>query len=261
MHRLSGLFLVLGCFAFGGWVSAQEAVEGVIVDRVAVTSARDLGVQVDNGDTLFTTYRVYIDLAPEFKMQAVFGNEQHPLILGATGMTYNTPVRGVATGNFIDPRKLLNDNLIRDSFITIAAVSNWYCGIPLERDIDGNQVCDGLPRETSSWCALEKDGLAEFKPIDVELVFVEFEGLGKESGSFSLYSTNGAWASRMGATGADEENTVLVAQITTNGELYFSLNLQLAHQEGGTVQHVATNAKPNQYLTPALNYNMHLFPN
>jgi len=261
MQRFIGLLLVVGFFGFAGWASAQEAVQGVLVDRVATASARELGVQVENGDTVFTTYRIFIDLAPEFKMQAVFGNEVHPLILGATGITYNTPVRGVATGNFVDPRKLLTDNLIRDSFITIGAVSNWYCGIPVNRDTDGNQVCDGLPRETASWCELEHDGLAEFKPIDVELVFVEIEGLGKESGHFSLYSTNGAWASRIGAAGADDENIVMVAQITTNGELYFSLNLQLAHQEGGTLQHVATNAKPNQYLTPALNYNMHLFPN
>ena len=70
-----------------------------------------------------------------------------------------------------------------------------------------------------------------------------------------VFSTvNGSWASMNGSVGPTPANTVLIAQITTDGIFSFELNIQIGTPEGGVEQYVAKNAVGKEIQLPSLIY-------
>jgi hypothetical protein len=51
-----------------------------------------------------------------------------------------------------------------------------------------------------------------------------------------IESNNSAWGVLGGVQGATEENMVLIAQLTTDGELRYALNVQVRTPDGETVR-------------------------
>ncbi len=70
----------------------------------------------------------------------------------------------------------------------------------------------------------------------------------------SVIITDGAWAVLGGTSGPDIENRVLVAQISTTGELSFELNVRLGAPDGSSETYVAANATGTDILFDALSY-------
>jgi hypothetical protein len=264
ISRLTFCFILL-IASFG--LQAQGALEDVIVEPWYTTTAGELGIENVPDTTTFTSYRIYIDLAEDYVLQAIFGNRTHALHLGSTGTVYNCATNGVNTGNYIDPRRMTRDNLILDSFITMKSVSNWHYAVPLEDDHDGSVLCDAEKSDTDHsgtmaerFCKLEKDGLLKGEPIPVEVILMDLYGWKDSTDSARISTNNGAWAVRQGVVGPTEKNRVLVAQITTDGDIFFEFNLQVNVPSGGPEQYVARDASGNEELFEKLRYNSHLIP-
>ena len=70
----------------------------------------------------------------------------------------------------------------------------------------------------------------------------------------TLLTTDGAWALLGGTKGATPENMVLIAQISTTGELSFQLNLQMAARDGSVEKYVHCTPLNGEFLEPSLSF-------
>lgn len=198
-------------------------------------------------DTL-TTYRIYVDLAPEHTLQMVFGSDKHPLRIESTEELFNDTLNGSKYGDRIDADRLDEGYTALDSWVTINAASDAHAGVPLDRDTDGSVLRSKRYRKSP---LARTDGLV---PADVKQV-VDFKMqpgyLGNIRGT-TILCVDCAWSVLGGTKGVTEGNLVLIAQITTSGKLSYELNLQVGKPGGGFIRYVAGDPQEGEIHHPSL---------
>ena len=223
------------------------ALENVIVEKYYVADSTDYadttGGILPKGSI---TYRIYIDMKPGYRLQAVFGTKNHELFIKTTSVFFNNTYCHAMTGFNIHPKEINDNTVALDSYITMGAASRLHTGILKSDDKDGSI----LKRASLS----KQDGLTvgitpTFKSFKLDLNFF------KDKKDASIFYTNdGAWAALEGVVGPTDDNRVLIAQLTTNGKLSFELNIQIGTPTKGTVQFVARNAKNSVIQFNGLTY-------
>jgi hypothetical protein len=192
------------------------------------------------------TYRIYVDMAEGYKLQAVFGNNEHPMFIETSTYFYNDTTWGEKTGEFIH-KIIMNQNAMSyDSWLSMGAGAARYYGVLRSEDADGSVL-------TGKYMA-DHDGLIEGEPPTVVLYGLDLNEFYKSTEYSYFYSNNGAWANLGGVEGPTPENRVLIAQITTNGDLSFKFNLQLDNSDCGVIQYVAENPSEEQRLCEGLKW-------
>ena len=240
-------------FVTGLWLPVwAQGIEDVLVETYAVTPG-------EKGAPDLTTYRIFLDLAPGHRLQMIYGDEKHQLLLGSDAAFVNDTVGGAKFADDVDGEQLNQGHEALDSWLTIGRASSRHVGVPRTLDPDGSVLtCPPYvggstlkaadPR--ASLCIA--DGLV---PDTVRNDIVDFQfasGYLHRLRGDLLESTDGAWAALGGYMGATPENLVLVAQITTPGRLYFRLNAQVANAEGVPVKYVWSVAEGTEVLCPQL---------
>lgn len=248
---------------------AQGGLEGIFVEEYYTVDQEDCEVfKTDvNLEPGSKTYRIYVDLLPGYYLQAVYGAPGHPLFFKSTGLFYNHPESGTTHPNILPERALADGVTLLDSWISIGAAGENHFGIP--------RYIASIPTDSTLKIAenfinhkgkkeklqlKEANGMVRsyhlpyptFFQIDSCLKY-----LGSATLSDSLVVHNGAWASLgRGAVGADSTGTnmVLIAQLTTNGDLSFELNIQVGDEFGNSTKYVARNAGYKEIEHPALVY-------
>lgn len=239
---LIGLFtLVTPC----AWAQIEE----VIVEKYYVSDANDV-TDTDGGGVLpegSVTYRIYVDLADDAKLQSIYGDENHPLKFSTTTKFYNQLDRGEIYGWEVRTNKLDENTLALDSWISINYASDESYGVLKEEDTDGSIVGgeenDGGSEGIAGGLLVNEDADAGIPLTAADgLLFTEnlsdyttigFDGIGFESNIFSVdtmsvFESDIATISTSGGVvGPNPENRILLAQLTTDGELSFELNLEV----------------------------------
>jgi len=212
-----------------------SALEGVIIEKYYEATKED--TQDTSGGVLpegSVTYRIYIDMKPGYHLQAVYGVPKHEMFLKTTTKFFNNTNGGGQSGDQIFDRKLNDNTVALDSWVTIGVASRTRFGILKTEDNDSSI----LKRKT-----LDKaDGYISGGQIQKLLYYgfdLSFFSNAKNASYF--HSDNGSWATVGGGKGKTKENRVLIAQLTTNGKLSFELNVQIGTPTGATVQYVAKN--------------------
>lgn len=216
-----------------------SGLQGVIVERYYIADAND-AADTDGGTGLVagaTTYRVFVDLKPGYKLITVGGFENHPITMGTTTSFFNNDDRGGSWGNDINDIHLDKNTVGIDSWLSFGAASDAHWGVLKSEDPDGNAGVlfpndggsTGTPLLANEAAGMglplnEADGLwAPSAPPSINAV-----GAGPdlfESGGANTYSSaNYAWAVLGGITGPDTNNRILVGQFTTDGTLSLCLN-------------------------------------
>lgn len=203
--------------------------------------------QVIDGDSL-TTYRIYADLAPGHTLQMVFGSEQHPMRIETTASFFNDTVNGERYADRVNAAMLHEGWAALDSWLTVGAASSAHLGVPLHLDADGSLLRSKPYKKTA---LAEHDGLmsANVKPV------VDFRmnpGYLRNVKGPLLLCMDCAWSVLGGTLGPTPENLVLLAQITTSGELSYELNLQIGLPGGGFVRYVAKDPTADEIAHPDL---------
>jgi hypothetical protein len=99
----------------------------------------------------------------------------------------------------------------------------------------------------------DADGLMEGGVPPIMVFGANFEEFGNTLEASVLSTTNGAWAVLKGLQGPyPEKNYILIAQVTTDGDLSFKLNLQLKGPDGETEYYVAENPDESEFTHPSL---------
>jgi hypothetical protein len=216
--------------------SDGAALENIIVEQYYVATEKDY--KVNEGGTLAkgsVTYRIYVDLKPGYVLQAVFGSDKHPLKIETSTEFFNNTSYGATKGDFIDDKKLNENTVALDSWLTLGAATRSHNGILRTEDQDGSIIKKPGLKNADGLFESEIKSAISFGTIN----FDSFYGKKKVS---SVSSTNGSWAVYGGVKGPTEENKILIAQLTTDGKLSFDLNIQIGKpNNGGPIQFVAHN--------------------
>jgi hypothetical protein len=280
--------IVLGLSLFAATLAyAQNGLEKIIVEKYYVTNAAD-STEADQEAADFslpvtknvlpvgsTTYRVYADMLPGYKLLSIYADapHAHKLIFRTTTSFYNHP-EGDNTPATTTKAKITNSLRAIDSYFTLGSVCTTTYGI-LKKDDDGqmntitvatnpagvllnNTPEIGVPLTTqdgmiTGGATIVKPALGGFtNELDpfgdgtiVGDTMVFLDG--------SIYTTAGA----VGPVPAD--NRVLIAQLTTKGKLTFHLNVLVQAPDGKGEFYVSSNPQqdvPNQHeiYIPSLNY-------
>lgn len=262
----AGFILQAGCNLL---MAQTGGLEGVIVEKYYVSSASDT-ILADSNAYLppgSVTYRIYADLKPVYRIQAVFGIEQHELRIQTSTRFYNCKSSDGRAANDIQPANLTKTMGMLDSWVSMGAAALDYQGVmKTEDDTSANLVMQhvhGILRNNDPAAGIplsERDGMrflryqpaTQFYHFDNDLHVFEYAW--NDSVTGLLRTTDGAWASYGGAVGPQPDNRVLIAQFTTDGVLSFELNIQIATPDGGIEKYVARNPDSEMQTLPSLIY-------
>ena len=277
-------FLISLCY-----LPSFAQIEKVNIERYYITDANDatdtLGGHLEAGAV---TYRIFVDLLPGSKIISIYGDANHPLVFSGDQPFFNHREEGISFGKDLNKNRYGIGTVALDSYITLGQCSRSfsqaaYFGVPKEKDHDGSivggvnndggslEIPGGLLTNDDSQIGLPlptADGLAVNNQLPdswIEIGFIDLLSnedttiFGSATPKSNCYLTN-AILKNSGVTGVSaEENEVLVAQLTTKGEIKFEINLEVEIKEGDivrTVKYVARNEAlgQNEIFEPLLNF-------
>src|SRR6056297_2677974 len=109
-------FYLLLAFLLTFLMVSSQGLEDVIVETYYISDAND--ATDTEGGTLpvgTTTYRIYLDLAPNTKVETVYGSPNHELRIETTTLFFNNEDRGEKSGNLIGDNRLDDNTVALDS--------------------------------------------------------------------------------------------------------------------------------------------------
>lgn len=251
---------------------AQHDIENVMVETYYISDASDATDTIGGSLAVGSrTYRVFLDLAAGSKLRAIYGDAGHPLIITSTAPFFNNRDRGKTFGHQVNNNALDENTVALDSWLSMGGASNTRFGIPKPGDTDGSIVGgannDGGSAAISGGLLVnadadagapltEADGLLPGTTSPLPPNFV-VQGLSPDSllkdstagSSFISHDTRIACSSP-GMVGATDANTLLIAQLTTTGELTFQLNVEVEQMDGTVIRYVALDTLLDQGETP-----------
>jgi hypothetical protein len=261
---ISGLCLVLIC----AFAQAQNGLQRIIVEKYYVSNAADSVGANGFGDPLpvgSVTYRIYADMLPGYKFQAVYGVAAHNLLINTTTSFYNNTDRGHEIPSYSKANCAVHTTML-DSWFSVGAACSGSYGIPKSEDnvasgganvVNGNGIL--LNNDASAGLPLTaQDGIYTTATPPEAVTFVGFTAAqiaafdaGPSTSSFS--SNNASWAALSGAFGPTaDSNKVLIGQFTTKGIFHFELNLQIGTPGGGVQNFVASAPGAGEITIPSL---------
>ncbi|HEY0976500.1 MAG TPA: T9SS type A sorting domain-containing protein [Flavobacteriales bacterium] len=247
---------------------AQNDIENVIVETYYISGANDATDTIGGGLAQGSrTYRVHIDLAAGASLRALYGNSDHPLRITSTAPFFNHLDRGRTYGHEINNGALDEGTTALDSWLSLGAASNQRYGIPKADDTDGSIIGgannDGGSAEIAGGLLVEND------PAIIHAL-TERDGLTGLNGGVALppnFNVTGddpvtvfrdstlhpeflstdvrIGCSTPGVHGPTADNIILVAQLTTIGELSFELNIEVQRADGTLLRYVASDSVLN----------------
>ena len=282
-------FLITLFFACFTCYNASAQFEKVIVEKYYVSDSNDFtdtsGGIVPIGST---TYRIYIDLAPGSILKKIYGDPNHPFEITSTEVFFNNILDGKSFGKDLTKVSLSENTVALDSWLTLGQVpkkqgTKTYYGILKNQDDDGSfigginndggssliatgllinndpscgiplTVVDGIDTMTVTPNSWSDAGVVDFTSGNDSTIFGSLVPK-KEfiSTAFTL--------SNSGVTGVNlDSNQIIIAQLTTKGDLSFKINLELEKLVNGVptlVKYVAkdTLLVAGEIFSPLLSY-------
>jgi len=288
MKKAALFCLLLFCILFYS-TSLFSQVENVIVEKYYVSDANDFtdtsGGIVPIGST---TYRIYIDLAPGSILKKIYGDANHPFEIKSTEVFFNNTLDGQTYAKEFLKVRYTENTIALDSWLTLGQVAKkqgtkTYYGILKNQDDDGSfvggvnndggsaliatgllvnndpscgiplTIADGIDTMTVTPSNWFETGVIDFTTGNDSTIFGPLVPK-KEfiSAAFTL--------SNSGVTGVNlDSNQIIIAQLTTKGDLSFKINLELEQLINGVptiVKYVAkdTLLVNGEIFNPYLSY-------
>jgi hypothetical protein len=269
--------LLLGAFVLP--VSLRAQITNVIVEKYYVSDANDATDTIDGPARALpegsATYRVYIQLQPGSKLRKIYGDTSvtyHPLIISSTQEFYNNVDRTQAYFGYLINKSWFSSNplLALDSWLTLGQTTTTSAGILKTQDSDG---CVAQILNNGGGTASIPGGLLKNADPDAGIPLYSADGLVPNTAPSGQWSDNGfiGYDSLLGnvdttvfgpvkkgseffgkyvelqrspgITATADSNKILVAQLTTKGELSFQFNVIVEVPDGASydiINYVAT---------------------
>jgi hypothetical protein len=262
--------LSISFLALTGYFSkatAQAGLEGIVVEKFYISNAAD-SIDAANNSAVYplyvgsTTYRVYANLLPGYKVKTIYGSVEHPLEVGTTSAFYNDPNYGFSTYQGTSLNNTKKNTTLIDSYFTLGGVGAGLVGVLKTEDTDGSiGNLQGILANSDPQMGLpitganSADGLmpGTGNMLNVLGVTNELDIFDQTVGS-TFFGTNTALNVLAGVQGVTPSNHVLLGQFTTNGDFSFKLNLQISSPAGTSQLFVADAPTGNELLDSTLTY-------
>jgi hypothetical protein len=275
-----------------GLIAAYDAssqLERLIVEKYYITDTNDatdtFGGGVQEG---LVTYRIYADLVPGTRIISLYGEPLHPFIIASTDTFFNHLTDGQSFAKDMVRGRYLEGTVALDTWLTIGQTVRKFgnittYGVPKSYDDDGSfiggvnndggseelasgllinddleagiplVVADGMDTLTATPSGWFDSGIRDFVTGEDTTMFgslVKRTGFYSEAFSLSCSGVSGVVA---------DSNHVILAQLSTLGELSFTFNIEVQYESNGeivTVKYVGTNvlSAPNEVYSPFLSY-------
>ncbi len=270
------IFFIIFTFAILVSTHAQDAIKKVFVETYYISDASDasdtIAGKLESGSK---TYRIYIQIKPKCKLIALFGDQNHPMIIKSTADFFNNRDRDFSFGNQFSESNLKNNTVALDTWLTIGQTTKkstrTYFGVLKEQDRDGSIVGgknnnEGLLVNADPLAGIAlttADGMETSANVPTNWVYSGFNDLsGVDTTIFGAtkpqkeFKSYHALLGNSGVMGVDPvSNKVLVAQLTTKGEISFELNVQIEDSTKRVFNYVASGtSKGDTILSPDLKY-------
>lgn len=257
--------LLITILFFSTTLLQAQGLEQIIVEKYYVSNEADKAVDDDGGvlPVGSKTYRVYVDMLPDYIFQAAYGETGHELRIATTTRFFNNEDRGETFPSFGENR--LDDNTVMlDSWLSVGGACDDCIGVLKSEDDGVNTIVNGdgvlMNADTCAGIPLtQEDGHVAGSPEPVTTVGIssdiEIFNSSNDSPIPTIFSTtNGAWSSLNGSSGANPtENKVLIGQFTTDGDFSFELNIQIRNEATMVVErYVARNPLNTESLDSTL---------
>jgi len=269
--RFTRILITCSLVAFLGAISKGQNATGlqnIIVEKYYISDKNDSISSSGLIPVGSVTYRIYADMKPGYKFQIAYGLSNHPLFFKTTTSFFNNEDRG---GLFPTYTKIQakSNTVMLDSWLTAGLACKDNFGVLKTEDngvatvtnnegiLANNNPLAGIP-------LTEQDGMVSI-PSGITITPTGSLGIGDLGNALLDGSANGkefilndgSWFNLDGITGLDSTNKVLIAQITTNGDFSFELNIQLRTPPDyrGTEKFVAHDAVADETQLSCLSYN------
>lgn len=260
------LVLLLTCaIQFTGF----SQLEKVIVEKYYVSDLNDATDTLGGG--LFvgsTTYRIYVDLTPGSVLKKIYGDANHPFSIQSTAPFFNHESEGQTFAKDFVKNRYLEGTVALDTWLTLGQTTKTqagktYVGVLKNQDVDGSFI-GGVNNDGGS--ALISTGLLANNDVSAGIPLTQADGMdtmatipsswshfglldfstGNDSTIFGSLTANNAfisdnfYLSNSGIKGLiSDSNQILVAQLTTIGELSFHLNIVIDAMVNGSIQSIS----------------------
>jgi hypothetical protein len=259
MFRILILLIVQHSICFG------QGLEGIVVEKYYISDKNDAGNDGGNLPPGSVTYRIFADMKPGYRFQAVFGIPGHPMRIETTTSFFNNEFKGSYIPTIIPMRFLDHNTVMLDSWLSAGAAGEENWGVLKSEDDTAGTIRNrhNLLKSTDPKAGIplaQRDGL--YTGITPRITFFGIDSLAKAMfGNANtaiapqvFESENGSWSTLEGSNGPTAENRVLIAQMTTDGKFSFELNIQIGKPGEGFEQYVARNPSADQLTHPSLIY-------
>jgi hypothetical protein len=283
--QLSLVFCLTLLFHLNGNAQLQK----VIVEKYYISDANDATDTLGGGiNTGTTAYRIYVDLAPGSVLKKIFGDVNHPFSIESTAPFFNHESDGQTFAKDFVKNRYSEGVVALDTWLTLGQTTKTqagktYVGVLKDQDVDGsfigginndggseliptgllvnNDATAGIPLTLSDGM----DTMATVPTTWSHFGLLDFT-TGNDSTIFGSLTANNEfisndfYLSNSGITGLiPDSNQILVAQLTTAGELSFHLNIVIDALINGVIQtisYVSTNDTilPGEVFNPYLIY-------
>lgn len=260
------LVLLLTCaIQFTGF----SQLEKVIVEKYYVSDLNDASDTLGGGLPVgSTTYRIYIDLAPGSVLKKIYGDANHPFSIQSTAPFFNHKSDGQSFSKDFVKNRYLEGTVALDTWLTLGQTTKTqagktYVGVLKNQDVDGSFI-GGVNNDGGSELILT--GLLVNNDVSAGIPLTQADGMdtmatiptswnnfglldfvsGNDSTIFgSLTAQNefisdNFYLSNSGIKGLiPDSNQILVAQLTTTGDLSFHLNIAVDALINGVLQTIS----------------------
>ena len=285
MKKILFVFL-FHCLLFLNDIQAQ--IENVIVETYYISDSNDAtdttGGFLEEGSI---TYRIYVDLLPNTRLRKIYGDSLHALKFFSTDNFFNNKVDGESFGKDFSKNRLGENTVALDTWLTLGQVtrigSKTYFGVMKTIDDDGSfigginndggsaGIAGGLLINNTSAMGLplfNSDGIDTMTTLPASWFDYGIKDISTNVDSTifgsaklsSQFISNDAGLQNSGVMGVNPGiNHVLIAQLTTKGEISFELNLEVEENVGSNTRIVKYVAKddallPGERISPYLKY-------
>ncbi len=277
----------MALFSTGAMI-AQVGLQGVSIETYYVANATDIAYSdpgtVDPLPANAKTYRMYVDLAAGWELQAIFGatnvgtGEVDTMVLRTTTTFWNHLDRGALYGYGIAANQVDENSVALDSwFSTGRATATSLCVMEVVPTEDTNGQTPTHPHTPANM--LVHNAAAAGLPLTTEdgnipgsstIVWTPTPGLESildpvfgttNSAANQVLVSDGALGVTVSLVGPNASNRVCVGQFTTGGVFSGQINLQIRNISSLVVEtYVAKTPGPGQFTNSSLTWGPNALP-
>ena len=264
------VLIIISVIQFTGF----SQLEKVIVEKYYVSDLNDATDTLGGGLPVgSTTYRIYVDLAPGSVLKKIYGDANHLFSIQSTAPFFNHESDGQTFAKDFVKNRYLEGVVALDTWLTLGQTTKTqagktYVGVLKNQDVDGSFI-GGINNDGGS--ELISTGLLVNNDISAGIPLTQADGMdtmvtipsswshfglldfvtGNDSTMFGSLTQNNEflsdnfYLSNSGIMGLiPDSNQILVAQLTTTGDLSFHLNIVVDVLMNGlleTIHYVSSN--------------------